>query len=127
MNTTETAQTSATTWTTAEGRTVVAHFPAADIHAVYASDTHTATVSQLAVAPASMPEVSTTGVTNGVAALILGGLIWYAVKHKGHKWGWMFVGVAMGTFIGAGSFGVMIQGTVGQLLASAINSLGGMA
>lgn len=112
---------------THSGTVTTVHFPAGTVNAVYASDAHTATVVQLA-APAMAPaSVSSTTVTDGTAALILGGLIWYAVRHKGHKWGWMVVGVAMGTFMGSGSIGVMIHTTVGQLLASAINSISGMA
>ena len=124
------APTAPITWTASDGRTVTAHLPAANTSTVYASDAHTSTVAQLAEMPQQVQldsSVSGTGVTDGVAALFLGCLIWYAVKHKNHSWGWMVVGVAMGTFIGAGSIGVMIHDTVGQLLASAINSLGGMA
>jgi hypothetical protein len=97
------------------------------VHMPVAYSTYTVASTQLAVTPATAPAVSPTGVTDGTAALILGGLIWYAVKHKGHKWGWMVIGIAMGTFMGSGSIGVMIHSTVGQLLASAINSIGGMA
>ena len=124
------APTAPINWTAADGRTITAQLPAANTSTVYASDAHTATVTQLAgmTQPVQLDSsVSNAGVSDGVAALFLCGLVWYAHKHKGHHWGWTLVGVALGTFIGAGSIGVMIHDTVGQLLASAINSFGGMA
>jgi hypothetical protein len=126
------AATIPTTWHI-NGQAVTVQLPADHAqHLVYA-DSATVPVVQLAQAPAVAPavdpalSVGATGVTNGTAALLLGGLIWYAVKHRGHRWGWMVVGVAMGTFIGSGSIGQMVHNTVGQLLASAINSIGGMS
>jgi hypothetical protein len=127
------------TWTTSSGDQVVAHFPGALLggHAVYADAQHSTAVAQLAdvntgtvVAPAAqtaqLTSVSGSGVSDGMAALILGGVIWYAVKHKGHHWGWMIAGVTLGTFVGSGSLGVALHNTFGSLIGSAANALGGV-
>jgi hypothetical protein len=115
------------TVTTAAGTTLTVEMPQHGTTAVYADAAHTAAVAQLAQAPAAVPaSVSATGASNGLTVVILGCLIWYAAKHRGHKWGWLFVGVVLGTFIASGSIGIMIHNTVGQLLASIANSVTGV-
>jgi hypothetical protein len=129
MNIDTAAHTVPVTWNNG-GSTVTAQFPVTATHTMYADASHTATVTQLADMPQQVQldsSVSSTGVSDGVAALFLGCLIWYAHKHKGVHWGWAMVGVALGTFIGSGTFGVMIHDSVGQLLGSLISSVSGVA
>ncbi|MBC3844717.1 hypothetical protein GXW82_44490 [Streptacidiphilus sp. 4-A2] len=127
----DTATTVPVTWTTGSS-TVTAQFPVADTHTMYADSFHTGTVAQLADMPQQQVQLDSTvtggdNVGSGVAVVVLGGLCWYAIKHKGHTWLWMIIAVAMGTFLGASSFGVLIHDTFGQLLNSVITSVSGVA
>ena len=121
-----------TTWHI-DGQAVTVHLPTDHAtHLVYA-DSAAVPVAQLAAAPATAPAYNpalstgtATGAVNGLGAAILIGLIWYAVKHRGHRWGWMFTGIALGTVIASGSIGQMIHGLVGQGLTAVAGALGGI-
>lgn len=78
-------------WTTQAGHTATVQMPT-QLHAAYASDTHTATVVQLAdtpttVAPAVATQASVGGTIGlGGATLIgLGILVWFVARWKGHQ------------------------------------------
>ncbi|OKI14195.1 DUF2157 domain-containing protein [Streptomyces sp. CB03911] len=71
------------TWTTSAGTTATVDMPTG-LHAAYASDTHTATVVQLADAPQVSPAVSPGGVIglSGATLVGLGIVVWVAAKWK---------------------------------------------
>jgi Na+-translocating ferredoxin:NAD+ oxidoreductase RnfD subunit len=88
------AQTTApVTWTSPAGHTVTVAMPT-QLHAAYASDTHTATVVQLAdtgtvVQPATTVQTSSAGGViglGGATLLGLGVLVWAVAKWR-HGWG----------------------------------------
>lgn len=75
------------TWTTSAGTTATVDMPTG-LHAAYASDTHTATVVQIAepaVAPAGAPAAVPGGAAIGLSGATLLGLgivVWVAAKWK---------------------------------------------
>lgn len=75
------------TWTTSAGQTATVQMPTG-LHAAYASDSHTATVVQLAdqpaQVPATVPAVSPGSVIglSGATLLGLGIVVWVAAKWK---------------------------------------------
>ncbi len=71
------------TWTTAAGTTATAQMPT-NLHASYASASHTATVVQLADAPQQAPAI-TPGSAIGLSGATLVGLgivVWFAARWK---------------------------------------------
>lgn len=78
----------------------------------------------LAAAPQTVTTLSTTGgITAGtVAALVLGGGVWYVAKHKGTKWGHLVMAVALGIVL-ANS---VIGGAISQGIAAGTNALTGI-
>lgn len=86
-------------------------------------------------AAGTVPQQANMSVPTGVgisatvlAAVILGGLAWYNMKHKGMKKGHLALGVALGIAIGGGLVGQLVhQGfdTTGSTAASIVTNIGG--
>jgi hypothetical protein len=123
------------TWTTPAGTTATAHMPT-QLHATYASDTHTTTVVQLADATQQVPQQAPalTGGQVGLGGGALIGLsivIWFAARWRHHGKEiktWFFMGVAAATLIGSwGLFGTVtntVRSTGDSVGNSVSNTLG---
>lgn len=82
------------------------------------------------VAPATYQQQTPASATNanvGVGTtgiLLLGAAVWFAVKHKGHKLGWMICSFALGVLLAGGAIGAMAQNAVTSAV-TAVSTLGG--
>lgn len=120
------------TWTSNGNVITVENWPT-NFHAAYASDAHTATVTELADSPQVTPAITQTGVSGGSIGLSGGALvglaiiIWFAAKWKHHgkdEKKWFVLGVVATTLIGSwGLFGALTS-TVRSTGDSVGNSVG---
>lgn len=62
-------------------------------------------------------------VTLGIP-VVLGLLIWYLVKHRGHKWGTAILSFSMGVLLAGSSMGQGLTNAVTTGLNSLLTSLG---